>query len=242
MSPAGRDRRPAPPSGRAGSRSASRRRPSTASSGAWSRTSPPPSSATPPRKPAPSSPPRRDSPTRRSRAITPACSTAMPWPAPSTGWEHSIAVGSRGDSRGGRKCLSLKTVPPSRLVIRTQQQDGFRTLLLPVDARPLQPQVHHAANGTLDRSTADRQLRLHNPRVIHPPFPNVPFEIITLSFQRLAGAGATHGVDRRLHLVDLTFQQPSPLATDPRLTLLHRPAPSQGRDLAQVLHRMIKVH
>jgi hypothetical protein len=32
-------------------------------------------------------------------------------------WERSIAVGSRGDSRGGRKCLPLKKIPSSRLVI-----------------------------------------------------------------------------------------------------------------------------
>src|SRR5512147_2679934 len=72
--------------------------------------------------------------------------------------EHSITVGSSGDPRGHRKCLPLKEVPASRLVIRTQQQDGFRTLLVPVEARPLQSQVHYTADRTLDRTTSDRHL------------------------------------------------------------------------------------
>ena len=61
-------------------------------------------------------------------------------------------------------------------------------------------------------------------------------------FQRLAGAATTHGIDRCLHLIDPSFEQAAPLATNPRLTLRCRPAPPQGRDLAQMLHRMIEVH
>src|SRR5215211_5883328 len=59
-------------------------------------------------------------------------------------------------------------VPASRLVVRTQQQDGFRTFLVPVDTRPLQPQVHHPADRALDRTTADRHLRRRQPPVIQP--------------------------------------------------------------------------
>src|SRR5512135_2563912 len=94
--------------------------------------------------------------------------------------EHSITVGSIGDPRGHRKCLPLKKVPASRLVIRTQQQYGFRTLLVPVEARPLQPQVHHTADRTLDRATANRHLQRRDPCVIHPTLTRVPLEVITL--------------------------------------------------------------
>src|SRR5512142_3287946 len=159
-----------------------------------------------------------------------------------TGQEHSIAVGSRGNPRGDRKCLPLKMVPASRLVIRSQQQNGFRTFLVPVDTRPLQPQVHHSADRTLDRTTADRHLQRRDPRVIHPSLLTIPLEVRTLPFQRLARARATEGVDRRLHLDHLSLQKTSPLATNPRLTLRSRPASRQGRDLAQMLHRMIEVH
>src|SRR6185437_10713651 len=63
-----------------------------------------------------------------------------------------------------------------------------------------------------------------------------------LPFQRLAGAATTHDIDRRLHLRDPSFEQAPPLAADPRLALGRTPAALQGRDLAQVLHRMIEVH
>src|SRR5512147_1625498 len=147
--------------------------------------------------------------------------------------EHSIAVGSRGNPRGDRKCLPLKMVPASRLVIRTQQQNGFRTFLVPVDTRPLQPQVHHSADRTLDRTTADRHLQRREPRVIPPTLLTIPLEVCTLPFQRLARARATACVDRRWHRDDLSLQKTSPLATNPRRTLRSRPAPLHGRDLAQ---------
>jgi hypothetical protein len=51
--------------------------------------------------------------------------------------ERSISFGSCGDPCCRRKCLPLKMVPASRLVVRTQQQNGFRTFLVPVDTRPL---------------------------------------------------------------------------------------------------------
>src|SRR3954449_7982172 len=102
---------------------------------------------------------------------------------------------------------------------------------MPVDARPLQTQVHHAANRTLDRTTADRQLQRRNPRVVHPTFAAVPLEVVALPSQRLAGTGTTHGIERRLHLLGPSFQQASPLATDPRPALRRRPAALQGRDL-----------
>src|SRR5947208_1865075 len=99
---------------------------------------------------------------------------------------------------------------------------------MPVDARALQPQVHHSANRTFDRTTADRQLQRGHSRVVHPTFAPVPFEVVALPFQRLAGARTTHGIDRRLHLLEPSFEQAAPLATDPRLTLRRRPAPLQG--------------
>src|SRR5512135_3192364 len=156
--------------------------------------------------------------------------------------EHSISVGSLGDLCADCKCLSLKMVPASCLVVRTQQQNGFRTLLVPVDTWPLQPQVHHSADRTLDRTTADRHLQRRDPRVIPPTLLTIPLEVRTLPFQRLARARATECVDRRLHLDHLSLQKTSPLATNPRLTLRSRPASRQGRDLAQMLHRMIEVH
>src|SRR5262249_43036284 len=114
--------------------------------------------------------------------------------------------------------------------------------LVPVDARPLQSQVHDTANRTLDRTTADRQLQLGDLSVVHPTLSTVPFEVFTLAPQRLAGTGTAHGLDRCLHLLDSSFPQATPLASDPRLTLRRRPAALQGRDLAQVLDRMIEVH
>src|SRR4051794_16236780 len=60
-------------------------------------------------------------------------------------WERCLFVGSLGARCGGRKCLLLKMIPASRLVIRTQQQNGLRTRLVPVDRRPLQSQVHDSA-------------------------------------------------------------------------------------------------
>src|SRR3954463_5121184 len=111
---------------------------------------------------------------------------------------------------------------------------------MPVDARPFQSQVHHTANRTLDRTTADRQLRRRHARVVHPTFATVPFEVVALAPQRLAGTRTTHGIDRGLHLLEPSLEQAAPLAPDPRLTLRRRPAPLQGRDLAQMLHRMIE--
>src|SRR3954447_4808967 len=141
--------------------------------------------------------------------------------------EHSIVVGSRGTPRGDRKCLPLKMVPASRLVVRTQQQNRFRTFLVPVETRPLQPQVHHSADRALDRTTADRHLRRRQPPVIQPTLRTIPLEVRTLPFQRLACAPATEGVDRRLHLNNLSLQETSPLATNPGLTLGSCPAPLQ---------------
>ena len=34
-------------------------------------------------------------------------------------WERSIFIGSRGDLCCSRKCLALKLIPASRLVVRT---------------------------------------------------------------------------------------------------------------------------
>src|SRR5512147_2868234 len=82
--------------------------------------------------------------------------------------EHSIVVGSRSSPNGDRKCLLLKMVPAFRLIIRSQQQYRFGALLVPVDTRPLQPQVHHTSDRTLDRATADRQLQLRDPCIVHP--------------------------------------------------------------------------
>src|SRR3982750_4247968 len=113
---------------------------------------------------------------------------------------------------------------------------------MPVDTCPLQPQVHHSADRALDRSTADRHLRRRQPPVIQPALLTIPLEIRTLPFQCLAWAPATEGVDRRLNLGDLSLQETAPLATDPGLTLRSRPASLQGRDLPQMLHRMIEVH
>ena len=56
-------------------------------------------------------------------------------------------------------------------------------------------------------------------RRVHPTFAAVPFEVFALPFQRLAGAATTHGIDRRLHLLDPSFEQAAPLAANPRLTL-----------------------
>src|SRR3954469_5663895 len=113
---------------------------------------------------------------------------------------------------------------------------------MPVDARPFQSQVHHTANRTLDRTTADRQLQRRHARVVHPTFATVPFEVVALALQCLAGTRTTHAIDRGSPLLEPSLEEAAPLATDPRLTLPRRPAPLQGRDPAQVLHRVIEVH
>src|SRR5512146_2977637 len=115
--------------------------------------------------------------------------------------EHSIAVGSRSSPSADRKCLLLKMLPAFRLVIRSQQQYRFGALLVPVDTSPLQPQVHHTSDRTLDRATADRQLQRRDPCIGHPLLTRVPLEVVALALQCLARAGATHLVDGRLDVV-----------------------------------------
>src|SRR5215510_13853800 len=78
----------------------------------------------------------------------------------------------------------FQEVPPPRLVVRAQEQDGLGTGTTPEHAWPFQTQVDDAAHGTLDGAAPDRQLQGHQLRIGHATL--IPDEIVEMRADRLA--------------------------------------------------------
>src|SRR5262245_2133225 len=78
----------------------------------------------------------------------------------------------------------FQEVPPPRLVVRAQEQDGLGIGTTPENAWPFQAQVDDAAHGTLDGAAPDRQLQGHQLRIGHATL--IPDEIVEMRADRLA--------------------------------------------------------
>src|SRR5881296_948110 len=133
----------------------------------------------------------------------------------------------------------FQQVPPPRLVVRAQEQDGLGTGTTPEHARSFQAQVDDTAHGTFDGAAPDRQLQGQELRIRHAAL--VLDEVVSLRADRLAIATPTdrpHGGNDLLHLAP---QQQAALLGAPAAAGFRAPVVAQGRDLSQVLYGMIKV-
>src|SRR3989442_8591616 len=99
----------------------------------------------------------------------------------------------------------FQEVPPPRLVVRAQEQDGLGTGTTPENAWPFQAQVDNAAYGTFDGAASDRQLQGHQLRIGHAAL--VPEEVCALCANRLTIAPSAEHLHRRNDLVHLALQQ-----------------------------------
>src|SRR5215470_3736987 len=115
----------------------------------------------------------------------------------------------------------FQEVPPPRLVVRTQEQDGLGTGTTPENAWPFQAQVDDAAHGTFDGATPNRQLQGHQLRIGHTAL--VLDEILAMRADRLAVATSADGPHRRNDLFDLAPQQQVALLGAPPSTRLRIP-------------------
>src|SRR5919204_231711 len=89
----------------------------------------------------------------------------------------------------------FQQVPPSRLVVRAQEQDGLCTGSTPKDPPPFQAQIDPPPNRTFDRSAADRQLHRHELGIGHATL--VFDKVVTMRADRLAIATSADVTDRR---------------------------------------------
>src|SRR5438477_12197047 len=99
----------------------------------------------------------------------------------------------------------FQQVPPPRLVVRAQEQDGLGTGTTPEHAWPFQAQVDDAAHGTFDGAAPDRQLHGHQLRIGYAAL--VLDEILAMRADRLTVATSADGPHRRNVLFYLAPQQ-----------------------------------
>src|SRR5215470_1730803 len=133
----------------------------------------------------------------------------------------------------------FQEVPSSRLVVRAQEQDGLGTSTTPENAWPFQAQVDDTAYGTFDGAAPDRQLQGHQLRIGHAAL--ILDKVLAMRADRLAVATAADRPYRRNDLLHLAPQQQVALLCAPPRARLRTPVFAQGRDLSQVVHRMIQV-
>jgi len=133
----------------------------------------------------------------------------------------------------------FQQVPPPRLVVRAQEQDGLGTGTTPEHARPFQAQVNDAAHGTFDGAAPDWQLQGYQLRIGHAAL--VFDEVRVLRADGLAVAASTERLHGRNDLLHLALQQEATLLGAPPSTRLRTPIFAERNDLSEVLHRMIKV-
>src|ERR1043166_2863191 len=124
----------------------------------------------------------------------------------------------------------FQEVPPPRLVVRAQEQDGLGTGTTPEHAWPFQAQVDDATHGTFDGAAADRQLHGHQLRIGHATL--VLDKILAMRADRLTIATSAEGPHRRNDLVHLALQQPVALLGAPPSARSRIPVFAKSRDLA----------
>src|SRR5215831_11119221 len=125
----------------------------------------------------------------------------------------------------------FQEVPPPRLVVRAQEQDGLGTGTTPENAWPFQAQVDDAAYGTFDGAAADRQLQGYQLRIGHAAL--VPDEVVAMRADRLTIAPSAEPLHRRNDLAHLAPQQQVALLSAPPSARSRIPVFAQGRDLTE---------
>src|SRR5919198_5899353 len=118
-------------------------------------------------------------------------------------------------------------VPPPRLVVRAQEQDGLGTGTTPEHAWPVQAQVHDAAYGTFDGAASDRQLQGHQLRISHAAL--VPDAGVAMRAERLAVAPSAEGTYRANDCCSLALQQQVALLGAPPSARSRIPVFAQSR-------------
>src|SRR5262245_2475707 len=130
-------------------------------------------------------------------------------------------------------------MPPTRFVVRPQQEYGLGTGTTPKETRAFQAQIDHASHGTFNGPTPNRQLERHELSIRHAVL--VLDEILTMLADRLAVAASAEVTYRRNDLCHLAPHQQVALLRAPAGTRLGTPVFAQCCDLAQVVHRVIEV-
>src|SRR5215831_20716808 len=109
----------------------------------------------------------------------------------------------------------FQQVPPTRFVVRPQQEYGLGTGATPEYARPFQAQVDDAAHSTFDGATPDRQLHGHQLRIGHATL--MLYKVVMMRADRPAVAPSADPPHRRNDLLHLALQQQvALLGTPPR--------------------------
>src|SRR5215510_11727002 len=124
----------------------------------------------------------------------------------------------------------FQEVPPPRLIVRAQEQDGLGTRTTPENAWPFQAQVNDAAYGTFDGAASDRQLQGQQLRISHVAL--VPDEVCAMRADRLAVAPPTEVTYRDNDCCYLALQQQVALLGAPQSARSRIPVFAQSRDLA----------